>query len=522
MKPYWTNGIARLYQADAREIPLPDQSVHCCVTSPPYWGQRDYSLPDGIGLELTITEWLYNILDVMREVHRVLRDDGVCWLNLGDAYAGSGKGMNRDGTHALGPKQASSLGSQTLSVVVSRRIPRGPGSGRWGGGGLANEGYRHKDLFGLPWEVARALRLPWLRCVGCGAVNHQIKWGYFPNGKLICPECWGSKGAEVEIPGWIRRSPITWFKTNPMPESTRDRPTNASEMIFMLVKDNRTRFWVHRTGATAQERPMPDHRWVHRQTGAEVDTRPEPFDKTIWYRINLWQGWDYFYDGEAIRTPAAKHGDGTVPSNWATHPDYEGQNPNYKPRNHVRPQTNMWDRMSRDEQIAMGANARNVWPMASQGIRKVKGKRHLATFPEELPETCILAGTSAKGVCSSCGAPWVRIVEKSGSPHESKSKNLYDPNMKRGRVAQLRQAAKERGEEYQQPVKTVGWSPTCSCNAEVIPATVLDPFVGSGTTLLVAQRLGRLGVGLDLSADYLDIAKVRIDSTAVTRSISLF
>ena len=196
-------------------------------------------------------------------------------------------------------------------------------------------------------------------------------------------------------------SGVLTHNSNPMPESTRDRPTDASEMIFMLVKDNRTKFWLHRNGDTVRNRPAPDHRWIHRQTGEEVSVRPEPFDKNLWYRINLWQGWDYFYDGEAIRTPAAKHGDGTVPSNWASHPDYHGQNPNYKPRNHLRPQTNLWDGMGRDEQVSMGANSRNVWTMASQGIREVKGKRHLATFPEELPKTCIMAGTSEKGVCPS-------------------------------------------------------------------------------------------------------------------------
>ena len=64
----------------------------------------------------------------------------------------------------------------------------------------------------MPWEVARALRLPWLRCTGCGEVAHQIRWGYFPDGKLICPGCRGSKGVEVEMQGWIRRSPVTWNK----------------------------------------------------------------------------------------------------------------------------------------------------------------------------------------------------------------------------------------------------------------------------------------------------------------------
>ena len=87
--PYWTNRISSLYLADARAIPLSNESVHCVVTSPPYWGLRDYGLHDGIGLESTLSEWIRNILDAMREVRRVLREDGTVWLNLGDAHSGS-------------------------------------------------------------------------------------------------------------------------------------------------------------------------------------------------------------------------------------------------------------------------------------------------------------------------------------------------------------------------------------------------------------------------------------------------
>ena len=93
-RPYFDNGIVQLYQADAREIPLPDQSVHCVVTSPPYYGLRVYQDNDdrGIGLEASIEAYVANLVDVFREVRRVLRDDGVCWVNLGDSYASSAQG----------------------------------------------------------------------------------------------------------------------------------------------------------------------------------------------------------------------------------------------------------------------------------------------------------------------------------------------------------------------------------------------------------------------------------------------
>jgi DNA modification methylase len=108
MTPYWDNGPVQLYQADARSIPLPDQSVHCVVTSPPYFGLRVYKDNDdrGIGLESTVEDYIGNLVDVFREVRRVLRDDGVAWLNLGDSYASDTKG-----TGGPSVKQLSNAGS---------------------------------------------------------------------------------------------------------------------------------------------------------------------------------------------------------------------------------------------------------------------------------------------------------------------------------------------------------------------------------------------------------------------------
>jgi len=93
--PYFDNGVVCLYQADARSIPLDDQSVHCVVTSPPYFGLRVYAGNDnrGIGVETSVDAYVANMVDVFREVKRVLRDDGVCWLNLGDSYTGGGRGI---------------------------------------------------------------------------------------------------------------------------------------------------------------------------------------------------------------------------------------------------------------------------------------------------------------------------------------------------------------------------------------------------------------------------------------------
>ena len=495
MTPYWTNGIATLYHADARDIPLSDKSVHCVVTSPPYWGLRSYGLGewvggnsdcehsqrapgtprqtisnsegykenglqpagaicnwcgaewqgDGIGLESTINEWLENMVAVGREVWRVLRDDGTFWLNCGDAYAGSGKGMNADGTHSDGDKQNTNQGSVGLPLIRGKRVERGEGSGRWGFGDSAVAGLPAKNLIGMPWRLAFAL----------------------------------------QDDGWILRKDIIWHKPNPMPESVQDRPTTAHEYIFLFSKAAR-----------------------------------------------------YFYDAEAIRVPVTgqAHGFKTIKST---------------PRGDARPR--VAGRTFEEEQ-ANGANARSVWTIPTQGYSGA----HFATFPEELPRRCILAGTSEKGVCQQCGSPWVRVVEKSGGTignewakgktdevRYSSGTSSYNPNEDVGNGPykveilgweptcecnagkcpvhkvdwsnnperneynpSLGYARKKRAGETSK--STNGWEPGCTCNAGIVPATVLDPFAGSGTTLAVAQQLGRHGVGTDLNTEYLTLATKRI------------
>jgi DNA modification methylase len=165
---------------------LPDASVNCCVTSPPYFGLRDYGHDGQIGLEESPDAFVQQMVGVFREVKRVLRDDGTLWLNLGDSYAGSGKGRNPDGTvhvSALLAKQGTSAGT------VMGNVPSG----------LVPDGMKPKDLIGIPWRVAFAL----------------------------------------QADGWYLRQDIIWHKPNPMPESVTDRCTKAHEYIFLLSKSAR-------------------------------------------------------------------------------------------------------------------------------------------------------------------------------------------------------------------------------------------------------------------------------------------
>lgn len=169
---------------------LPSESVHCCVTSPPYWGLRNYGVAGQLGLEPTIGEYVLNLVLVFREVSRVLRKEGTLWLNLGDSYAGSwgnAGGQNRG--------RGTQRKITTRSIVKDRAVRNGSfvPPGKYGDPSL---GVKPKDLCGIPWRVAFAL----------------------------------------QSDGWYLRQDIVWHKPNPMPESVRDRCTKAHEYVFLLAK----------------------------------------------------------------------------------------------------------------------------------------------------------------------------------------------------------------------------------------------------------------------------------------------
>ena len=192
----------QILRGDCRQLlkTLPDDSVHCCVTSPPYWGLRSY-LPDGhpekcleIGSEPTLEAWVQTMVEVFREVRRVLRPDGTLWLNLGDAYAGSRCGGSGWPGSTLNGAQTDHARQAKHFTKSARRddalIPRSD---------RAVTGLKPKDMMGQPWRVAFAL----------------------------------------QADGWWLRQEIIWHKPNPMPESTRDRCTKAHEHVFLLSKSER-------------------------------------------------------------------------------------------------------------------------------------------------------------------------------------------------------------------------------------------------------------------------------------------
>ena len=180
VKPYYEHDGITIYHGDCLAIlpTLPDESVHCVVTSPPYWGLRDYAHDDQIGLEQTPEEYVAQLVAVFRQVRSVLADDGTLWLNLGDSYAGTGKGPSNVG-HGR-------RNGQRLDGAPTEWIP-------------IPKGLKPKDLVGIPWRVAFAL----------------------------------------QADGWYLRADIIWAKPNPMPSSVKDRPTSAHEHVFLFAKSER-------------------------------------------------------------------------------------------------------------------------------------------------------------------------------------------------------------------------------------------------------------------------------------------
>lgn len=415
---YWSNSTVDLHVADARSLPIEDKSVHTVITSPPYWGLRDYGtatweggdeecdhtvshwsdnlkphvdrpfrgdrsscLKCGakridlqIGLETTPEEYCASMVAVFREVRRVLRDDGTVWLNLGDSYSSGSRTTTTNDSF-----RGDTLVNTTRTPVV--------------------KGIKPKDLVGIPWRVAFAL----------------------------------------QADGWYLRSDIIWSKPNPMPESVQDRPTKAHEYIFLLTKSPK-----------------------------------------------------YYYDGDAIREQATQ-------DRWGGHSPMN--------LNNSKDKNGVYRGLTRErDMMPESRNKRSVWEVTT----KPYPEAHFATYPEKLVEPCILAGTSEKGACAECGKPWVRDSEIVSTPERDTRNNRIGVIPGRDHASRMNSKAMEKVER-----EFKGWKAGCVCGGDIVPSTVLDPFVGSGTTLAVAQRLGRRGVGADINEEYLSLASRRLGNISI-------
>ena len=544
-------------EAQATLATLDAETVDCVVTSPPYWGLRDYGVDGQLGLEATPELYVARMVAIFAEVKRVLKPEGTVFLNLGDSFAGGG-----DRRGGKGDEQ---------------------GQGRKWSMPAEEVGLKPKDLCFIPARVALAL----------------------------------------QADGWWLRSAITWCKGNPMPESVRDRPSKATEMIFLLTKSKRyfyDSFAVRRplaAGATRGTAPCSsaltpkfdttlraDNSTAHLRgelhlgeskitINSTVTTKAQDFKviKSICFTIiGEAPEWQFVVNLQPVL--------GTAPTTLVTRllkssaagnlpirativhtpapPGVaSGANPMLAiPQTRARPRTEDVLDVGASEFLAdvfhkgasalltlhfdelgtsldvfgtlgsshvlhdtrntdfcqTGANLRDWWLVNTKPFRGA----HFAVFPMDLIEPCIKAGTSERGACSECGAPWKRVVNvTTGGPQRATAKLEGEAKSKGagyfGSAGQAWQDWKDAN-----PNTTTGWQPTCGCGTEypipqeeldadptllddfelepcpTQPCIVLDPFMGSGTTALVAYGLGRDYLGIELNPDYVEMANERL------------
>ena len=376
---------------------LPDDCVHMAVTSPPYWEQRDYKSEGQIGNEPTLEAYVANLVAVFAEVRRVLRDDGVFWLNIGDKMDGELLGMpwrvafalQADGWH---------LRSDTIWSKANP-MPESVNGWRWE---RCRVKVKNISVEKTKWKKNKLTNQP----MSTGQ-HHEVEWADCPG----CPKCEPHGGYVLRRGSW--------------------RPTKAHEYLFLLTKTDR-----------------------------------------------------YYGDREAVIEQ------GTIPAGTLgakgsaerqAEPGVNARPPEYKEYDGTR-------------------NKRDVWNI---NLRSYKGA-HFAVYPAELIEPCILSGTSAKGCCPACGAPWVRQVAServATRPGENTKTTGVEDDVKGNRDP----------ERHCTTTKTLGWLSSCTCGRkDTIPSIVLDPFMGSGTTAAVAKMHCRDYYGCELNPAYVKLAEDRI------------
>lgn len=237
MFPHLHTENGHLFTGDCRQI-LPELAlqgvkVQTCITSPPYYGLRDYGCTGQIGLEPTVNEYVENLVQVFRLVRDVLADDGTLWLNLGDSYAGSGKGRNADGSPFAGYQDSFQTATQLKGRLKTTPL---------------SDGLKAKDLIGILWRVALAL----------------------------------------QADGWYLRQDIIWHKTNPMPESVTDRCVRSHEYLFLLSKNSRYYFdhEAIREPSDSYHRPGAGRQHDFCRTGGKYTQKPNPGQSMTQHRSN--------------------------------------------------------------------------------------------------------------------------------------------------------------------------------------------------------------------------------------------
>jgi DNA modification methylase len=343
----------------------------------------------------------------MDALARVLKDTGTVWINLGDSFAGSGKGG--------GDKNSWKGGTQKYGHV------RVPTDGHW---------LRPKQLLLLPARFA----------IGC------------------------------QERGWLLRNDVVWAKRNPMCSSKKDGFTPSYEHVFLMVKQKRYYF--------------------------DLDAVREPVAESSIRRVALMDSRNESKAGSGINRQAeiaktlADDGDGS-----------------FCPRRYKGGQGAIQSRGNHVDHLVcrpspLGKNPGDVWSFASQP----RSEDHYAAYPDELPRRAIRAGCPTQ-VCAECSKPWVRITETDRKPRGDNFGRRDVGGYDHGQAGSTYMQVTER--------RTIGWEPTCKCDADTQPGLVLDPFAGRGTTGEVALREGRRFIGLEIVPEYVEMSRKNLTRAQV-------
>ena len=379
---------------------LPAGSVHSCMTSPPFWGLRNYNLPDqtwpdgwvgSLGLEPQIDLYLDHLVGVFDSVRRVLRDDSLCFVNLGDSYSGSwGNCGTRPELDDGGGGQRTKTTKYFGRTAYNDHRERPPSS-------YPQDGLKLRDLCGIPFRFALRMRAEgwhWRSTIiwskGCSMMKAKCECGRdISYSGSVMPESVAGVRWQKNDAGELVLRRGSW------------RPTSAHDYIFMFAKS--AGYWSD----------------AIQEQGAGVS------GGACFGKVSL--------DGPGSR------------------------------------------RCSEDENDSIRSGQRNLRNVFVINPQSFPGA-HFATWPERIVEPLIQCSTSEKGVCPECAAQWARVIDSN---------------------------------------RTLGWRSTCRCGLDdAAPATILDPFCGSGTTLLVARKLGRHSIGVELSPEYAKMSRKRLDEYA--------
>jgi DNA modification methylase len=481
MTPWLDDGDVRLYHGDNLDVlrQLPDKSVHMCATSPPFYGLRDY----GTGL------WEGGDPDC-DHVPKPDTSERQRYTTGGSLKRGGDDFKARESCSCGARRVDQQIGledtpDQWVERLVAvfrevRRVLRDDGT-LWceiGDSYVSGQGGRQSNVGEMP---AAPLALTSDGDVGRDDVDTG-SWRSGATSKVTPAR--GTTDLKpkdllgqpwllafaLRADGWYLRSEIIWARPNPMPESVTDRPTKSHSTVFMLSKQPR----YHFDQDAIREAYSP-----HSDFGNAIPAEPMP--STVGDSVN-------------DRRIHARLGNGSVGGNHS------------------------------------GANARSVWQIPTQPTPFA----HFATWPEALVRRMILAGTSERGCCPECGAPWVRETEvdpayAAGVAYANERRRAGAKGAGADGLVNANAGNLGPGAPRTKTNVTLGWSPSCRCIEQMgsleepsgvpfptpVPCTVLDPFAGSATTCLVARNHGRHSIGIELNEDYLQIAAKRLQQLSL-------